>query len=51
MEEEKIVLDGNEEKIIVKLPKDEFEDNTIKRLLDDTIDLTNVVKEIKDDKE
>lgn len=50
MKEVEIELDGKKIKVVTKLPEKEIEDNNIKRLLDDTIDLTKVLEEPKDDK-
>ncbi len=47
MKETEIKLDGKKIKVITKLPEKEIEDNNIKRLLDDTIDLTEELEEQK----
>lgn len=49
--EEEIMLDGKKIKIITKLPKEMIEDNNTEIDLEDTIDLEEVVKEIKEDGE
>ena len=49
MKEEEITLEGKKIKIITKLPKEMIEDNNLKIELDDTIDLEEVQKEIKED--
>ncbi len=46
MEEKEVIIKGNKEKIVVSLPKEEIESNTLELLLDDTIDLKEVVKEV-----
>ena len=48
MKEEEIILEGKKIKIITKLPKEMIEDNNLKIELDDTIDLEEVQKEIKE---
>lgn len=48
MIEEEITLDGKKIKIITKLPKEMIEDNNLKIELDDTIDLKELPKEIKE---
>lgn len=50
MKEEEINLDGEKVKVVTKLPEKDIEDNNIKRLLDDTIDLTKLLEEQDDDK-
>ena len=42
-------LNGEKIKIAIKLSKDEIEDNNTKIYLDDTIDLTKVIKEVKEE--
>ncbi len=49
MEEKEIMVNGKKVKIAVKLPKEYIEDNSLKVLLDDTIDLTETTREIKND--
>lgn len=49
MEEKEVVLNDEKIKVVTKLSKDEIEDNNVKIFLDDTIDLEEVVKEIKKD--
>ena len=49
MEEKEIEVNGEKIKIAIKLSKDEIEDNNTKIYLDDTIDLTKVIKEAKDE--
>lgn len=46
MEDKEIEVNGEKVKIVTKLPKGYIEDNNLKILLDDTIDLEDVVKEI-----
>lgn len=46
MEEKEVIIKGKKEKIVVSLPKEEIESNTLELLLDDTIDLKEVVKEV-----
>ena len=48
MKEEEITLDDKKIKIITKLPKEMIEDNNLEVELDDTIDLEEVQKEIKE---
>ena len=48
MKEEEITLDGKKIKIITKLPKEMIEDNNLKIELDNTIDLKELQKEIKE---
>lgn len=48
MKEEEIILEGKKIKIITKLPKEMIEDNNLKIELDDTIDLKELQKEIKE---
>ncbi len=43
---EEIILDEKKVTITTKLPKEALADNNLKILLDETIDLKNVVKEI-----
>lgn len=51
MEEKEIELNGEKIKIAIKLPKEEIEDNNIKIYLDDTIELSDVIKEVKDNEQ
>lgn len=46
MEEKEIEVNGEIVKVVTILPKGYVEDNNLKILLDDTIDLEDVVKEI-----
>lgn len=46
MEEKEIEVNGENVKIITKLSKEYVEDNNLKILLDDTIDLEDVICEI-----
>lgn len=48
MEEVEIMIDGKKVKVASKLSKEEIDDNNIKVLLDDTVELSKVIKEIKD---
>ena len=49
MEEKEIMVNGKKVKIAVKLPKEYIEDNSLKVLLDDTTNLTEILAEIKND--
>ena len=49
MKEKEIEINGEKIKIALKLPKEEIEDNNIKIYLDDTIDLTTTIKEVKEE--
>lgn len=49
MEKQEIEVNGKKIKVAVKLSKEEIEDNNIKIYLEDTKDLTEVIKEIKKD--
>lgn len=49
MEEKEIEVNGKKIKIVTKVPKEYIEDNNLKVFLDDTIDLEEVVSEIKND--
>ena len=49
MKEKEIEINGEKIKIALKLPKEEIEDNNIKIYLDDTIDLTKTIKEVKEE--
>lgn len=49
MKEKGIEINGEKIKIALKLPKEEIEDNNIKIYLDDTIDLTKTIKEVKEE--
>ena len=52
MEEKEVVVDSKNIKIVTKLPKDNYEINNLNLYLEDTIDLENILKEVKDnDKE
>lgn len=46
MEEKEIEVNGENVKIVTKLSKEYVEDNNLKILLDDTIDLEDVICEI-----
>lgn len=46
MEEKEIEVNGKKIKIALELPKGYIEDNNLKILFDDTINLEEVVKEI-----
>lgn len=46
MEEKEIMLDGKEVKVTTKIPKEEIEDNSMKLLLNDTVELNDIIKEI-----
>ncbi len=48
MKEKEVILNGKEFKIVTRVPKEEIDDNDIKVLLDDTVELSKVIKEIKD---
>lgn len=47
MEEKEIEVNGEKVKLVTKLPREYIEDNNLKIFLDDTIDLGEVVSEIK----
>ena len=47
MEEVEIEVNGKNIKVVSKLPKEYIEDNNLKVFLDDTIDLKDIVDEIK----
>lgn len=49
MEEVIVDLDGKKIKVVTKLSKEMIEDNTLKIELDDTIDLSNLKEEVKND--
>lgn len=49
MEEKEIMIDGKEIKVATKIPKEEIEDNGMKLLLDDTVELKDIIKEINKD--
>lgn len=49
MEEKEIMIDGKEIKVATKIPKGEIEDNSMKLLLDDTVELKDIIKEINKD--
>ena len=44
-----IMIDGKKVKTISKLSKEEIDDNSMRLLLDDTVELDDLVKEIKKD--
>lgn len=46
MEDKEIEVNSKKIKIVTKLPKEYVEDNNLKILLDDTIDLEKVVSEV-----
>ena len=48
MKEKEVILNGKEFKIVTRVPKEEIDDNDIKVLLDDTVELSKVIKEVKD---
>ena len=47
MEEVEIMIDGKKVKTISKLSKEEIDDNSMRLLLDDTVELDDLIKEIK----
>ncbi len=47
MEEVEIMIDGKKIKTISKLSKEEIDDNSMRLFLDDTVELDDLVKEIK----
>ena len=49
MEEKEIMIDGKKVKVATKIPKEEIEDNNMKLLLNDTIELNEIIKELKKD--
>lgn len=50
MKEKEVEVNGEKIKIAIKLPKEVIEDNATKIYLDDTIDFTKVVEEVKEEK-
>lgn len=51
MEEKEILVDGEKINVTIKMPKEMIEDNSMERLLDDTIPLEKIVKEIQSNDE
>lgn len=49
MEEVEIMIDDKKVKVTSKLSKEEIDDNSMRLLLDDTVELEDLVKEIKKD--
>ena len=49
MEEVEIMINGKKVKVTSKLSKEEIDDNSMRLLLDDTVELDDLVKEIKKD--
>ena len=49
MKGKEITIDGKIVKVVTKIPKEEIEDNSMKLFLDDTVELDDLVKEIKKD--
>lgn len=49
MEEVEIMIDGKKVNTISKLSKEEIDDNSMRLFLDDTVELDDLVKEIKKD--
>lgn len=49
MEEVEIMIDCKKIKTISKLSKEEIDDNSMRLFLDDTVELEDLVKEIKKD--
>lgn len=49
MEEVEIMIDDKKVKVTSKLSKEEIDDNSMRLLLDDTVELDDLVKEIKKD--
>lgn len=49
MEEKEIEVNGKKIKIATKLPSGYIEDNSLKVLLDDTIDLAELLDEVKNE--
>lgn len=49
MEEVEIMIDGKKVKVTSKLSKEEIDDNSMRLFLDDTVELDDLVKEIKKD--
>ena len=43
------MIDGKKVKVTSKLSKEEIDDNSMRLLLDDTVELDDLVKEIKKD--
>lgn len=48
MEEKEIVVDGKKEKIVIKLPEEQYEENNGYSFLEDTIELDDVIEEVKE---
>lgn len=48
-EKEEIVLDGEKIEVIIKMKDEEKEDNNLRKYLDDTIDLNDVIGEVKNE--
>lgn len=48
MEEKEIEVNGEKIRVALEVPRGYIEDNNLKILLDDTIDLNEVIKEIND---
>ena len=49
MDEVEIMIEGKKVKTISKLSKEENDDNSMRLFLDDTVELDDLVKEIKKD--
>lgn len=49
MEDAEIMLDDKVIKVAIKIPKEEIDENNMRLLLDDTIELNDLVEEIKND--
>lgn len=49
MEEVEIMIDDKKVKTISKLSKEEIDDNSMRLFLDDTVELDDLIKEIKKD--
>lgn len=47
MEEKEIEVNGKKIKVVVSLPKEFIEDNNLNIFLDDTIELSDLVKKVK----
>ena len=51
MEEKEIVVDGKKEKIVIKLPKEKYEENNVYKFLEDTIELDDIIEKVKENDE
>lgn len=49
MKEKEIEIDGKKIRVITRVQKESIEENNLKIDLDDTIELENIIKEVKND--